>query len=294
VDITLRSLVAKPWFIEQGYADAQLPLIEKLMSGEAVSFTGMSSEEIAEKYAPMIAVNARGMFSMEPAADMSVNDAGVLVMSMEEPLMKKSFCGIPGSSEMVDMLKAADHEDRILAVVFKTDCPGGTVDGTQEFSNQVASMSKPVYFWVNGMNCSASAFVSAGATGVFASSNLCTFGSIGVMTTLRDTRKRMEAMGVTEIPIRATTSPDKNSTYYEALDGKPEGLQAELDVMDAEFMHTMRTHRNVKEEALTGHTYLTDKAVEMGLCDGVASLEEVINEAYAMGVQTRNSISINT
>jgi protease-4 len=291
MDILLRSLVSRPWFIEANYAAAQLPFVERLMAGESASL--IDEEKNAKNYAPIVAVSKHGQFNTKPAADMSISDAGVLILSLEGPMMKETECGIPGTAELISILKAAEHEERILSVVFKTDCPGGTVDGTQEFSEQVANMSKPVYFWVHGMNCSAAAFASAGATGIFASSNLCTFGSIGVMTTLRDDRVRKESLGIKDLVIKASTSPDKNKSFYDALDGKEDALKAELDEMDAEFMNTMRAHRKVEEEALTGSTYLTRAAINMGLCDGVASLEEVVNEAYSMGLKVKDSITTN-
>jgi ClpP class serine protease len=279
MDILLRSLMARPWYIEPAYARAQLPFINTLMAGDTAAFTAQNQKE----HAPQMAIARSGFFHMEATEGMSTTEAGVLVITMEGPLLKKTMCGIPGTAALIDTLKEADQDARILAVIFRTDCPGGTVDNTLEFCQAVAEFKKPIYFWVNGMSTSASAFVSAPATGIYASSNLCTFGSIGVRAQMEDIRVAQELQGIKTITIRATTSPDKGKEHEAALDGDHTILQAILDEMDAEFMSAMRSHRNAQEEALTGKTYHTQEAIRLGLCDGVTSLEDLIIEAHAVG-----------
>lgn len=293
MDILLRTLLSRPWLIEQSAANTFLPMVANLLKGQSVSVEDSVIKKNQDTYAPKVAVLAGSHFQMMEAGDLGVSESGVLVIKHEGVLMKQTVCGMPGTAQHMATLKAAAEDDRIVATVIEMDTPGGSTVNLQEFATAVATHPKPVFFLSPGMLCSAGMFASAGSDGIYATSQLCEFGSIGVQTTIYDYREEMAQMGVKEHIISARTSPLKNKSYKDARDGDYTLLQEEqLDPMDAVFMAHMKGHRGISDQYMEGSVYLTDAAIAAGLCDGITTLEELIDHAYDMGVKREKRESL--
>lgn len=179
--------------------------------------------------------------------------------------------------DFMQELKAADANPAFAAHLLYIDSPGGEVFGLNEAHNIIKSLTKPVFALVESRCCSAAYYLASAADKIYVTSPLSTVGSIGCMATLCDSREYWEKMGFKDIDIYATKSIRKNKTYMDALDGKVKDyITKVLDPAMALFEANVKGSRpNVDESVFEGDSYYAEEALELGLIDGVKSIEEV-------------------
>ena len=107
-----------------------------------------------------------------------------------------------------------------------------------------------------------------------------TIGSIGVVISFADNRKYLSEKGFELHEIYADESSDKNLAFKLALEGKYEKIKEEmLNPLARKFQNDVMLFRpNLKKEVpgvLTGKTFFTDEALEIGFADGVGSLQKL-------------------
>ena len=284
--------------IQEDFANNLMPKVAELISGSPVSFYDTSTEDNLETSAGyFMAPNPSGRLSrIEADSALDIPENTIAVLNLSGVVMKNDFCGIAGTASMRSSLIEALDVPNVVGAMIVTDSPGGAVNGSFELYEAIANAKKPVFGFADGLAASAAYLILCGCTEVFASHASAVIGSIGVMTTLRDHSERLKEMGVREEIFTARTSPDKNLKYKEAMEGNDTKLQEnDLMPLHAMFMDAIKATRpDVAAEALTGETYLADKAMRLGLIDGIASIEDVAARAMDIGayVNQKNSISI--
>lgn len=211
----------------------------------------------------------------------------VFVLPVQGIMMQDDFCGELGTDSMSNLIKAVNRDSSIQSIVLKMRTPGGSVAGTENFSNTVKTSQKPVVAWAE-MMCSAGYWVGSAANEVVISGQTSMVGSIGTMATLRDTRANKEKNGSKEVVMFATRSVHKNRSTLEALDGKPENYVKEfLDPLNAAFENSVSTNRAgkidlKKEDVMTGKVYIGSNIVEVGLADTIGSLDYAIKRSLQL------------
>ncbi|MDM1529031.1 S49 family peptidase [Myroides odoratimimus] len=185
-----------------------------------------------------------------------------------------------GALDIVNALKFADAHPNIIGTVLNVDGPGGSVAAVGPFVEFGKNKTKPV---VALCDCAASAHLYttlAVADHVMADNNISAMiGSIGVVITWMDNSKYLENLGIKEHVIYADESEDKGKAYYEALKGNYEIVKKDMlspaAVQFQNFVKLKRPNLIVDHPGLmTGKTFGADESVEIGLIDGIGSLEE--------------------
>lgn len=218
----------------------------------------------------------------------------VAVLPIDGPLMRDDqFCGPMGSVSLAETFRKADRDSEIDAHVIKMCTPGGQVLGLEDLSIAIADAEKPVVVYGEWI-LSAGMHIAAGADFIVLSGRNAEIGSIGVQLSYRSFKEMFEKMGVQDISIKATTSPDKNKFNYDnpTEEDKNQIAVETLDPLDAHFMDHVRKYRvNVKEEALTGNVYFAEQAIELGLADEIGDFEYAVNLALSIAGKSNNSMS---
>lgn len=279
------SIYNKPWLIEPSAALQMLDFFEKVKEGEKWDYghakgeeNGLSVYKIYQKFFASEGV----IMSPESSWDMSdfkgFDGARIAVIPVSGPLMKNDFCGSFGTESLRQLTRMASGTNSVKAILYLNDSPGGTVDGTQAFADDIKASSKRTISLVSGMMCSANMWTGGSADEVYASCETDLVGSIGTMCGFYDNSKAMEVKGVVLREYYATASTDKNRAYKEAQDGDGKKLiQEMLDPMNNVFLGAMKKNRpRIKEDALTGKVYTSNAAMEMGLIDGIKTFEQII------------------
>lgn len=285
----IRQITSGNFLIEQSFADAFLPSIVALLKGKQVSFYDESEEENEAINAAYILKPQGSAFEMDFELSENLPENSIGVLQLRGVVMKETFCGVPGTAALAEMLKEMAAHPKIGSVLFIHDSGGGAVDGTFELSDIMADVAKnkPIVGFVDGTCASASYAILSQCSKLYASHRSSKVGSIGVCTSLRDYSEYLKKNGVADHYINAETNPDKNLAYLNAKKGDYKLLQQNiLNPLHAIFKETVKRGREtVKDEALTGDVYLAEKALEMGLIDGISTLEDSLNEAFRLSIE---------
>lgn len=283
------------WLINEsavaGFASQVVELLNGKAEPGASAFWGdwdkSDPKYLCENKLTLVSADRSPYFSK----DLSFSNASknsVLIISMDGPLMKHDNCGDPGAKTYETILKAANKNKNICAVVMAMDGPGGTVDGTESLANTLSAMNIPVVTHTDGMICSAHYWLASNTKFVIAASNTCQVGSIGVATNFFDYSKMWEEMGIKEHYVVAEGSEDKNRAYMEARAGKYEAYKKEiLNPLRAQFVAAVEKNRGSKiklskENVLSGKVYIAADAVENGLIDSIGTLDEAVEKAFEL------------
>lgn len=183
----------------------------------------------------------------------------------------------------------------VRAIVFDFDTPGGIVTGTQEFADLVyaARGTKPITAFIAGMGASAGYWLASAADDVVIAET-AEAGSIGVAALYVDWSKFDERIGIREIQIISSQSPNKNKDP-----ATPAGLaliQARVDALADVFIDRVALQRGVARDTVLadfgqGDMIVGEGAVDAGLADRIGTFDALLAE---MANPQRRSFNMTT
>lgn len=181
-------------------------------------------------------------------------------------------------------VRAAMEDDSVRSVVLLIDSPGGAVDGTQAAAETVASFrgKKPMASFSDGMMASAAYWIGAAAGELYIDSGTAQVGSIGVVASHVDVSKREEMLGVKTTEIVAGQYKRIASQYGPLTESGRASIQDSVDYLYSIFVSDVAKFRGVGvetvlEDMADGRVFTGQQAVDAGLVDGIASLDQVIS-----------------
>lgn len=304
------------WLMEPRTAMGFMPLAERFLSGEKISWFDqaekmeinhirlMSSSGFT-KISASQSGNAQNIFADAP-------EGSVVVIPVAGTIMAEDDCwGSPGTNTMSSWLNAARDAENISGVILHINSGGGTVEGTAEFADVISSVAQdmPVEAYVEGMACSAAYWLASCCSKITASSGTVEFGSIGTAINFTDCSEMYAKNGVKKIYINAEDSFDKNQDYYQAIAGNYQPmLDNVLNPTNAIFLNAIKTNRAgtlkltdrkdgdkvIGQEPLTGKTYVAGKAIENGLIDQIGTMAGVLSSVKASAGNSTKILNTST
>ncbi|MDO4552333.1 MAG: signal peptide peptidase SppA [Bacillota bacterium] len=174
-------------------------------------------------------------------------------------------------------------EDYYNAGIFLfVDSPGGTIYESDELYLKLEEYQeqteRPVYVYMGSMAASGGYYVSAGADKILANRN-CWTGSIGVTVgSFFDLSGLLERYGVDTVTINSGEHKAMGS-YLEPMSDEERAIwQALIDEAYDQFVGVVADGRGMAEADVRtladGRVYSAWQALELGLIDGVCTLEE--------------------
>jgi len=199
------------------------------------------------------------------------------------------------TQDLVKTLDRARENQHIRAVVLDIASPGGDAVASETLYLAVRRLAeaKPVVAWVRSVGASGSYYLACGATRIlaFPAALVGSIGVISVRPVLTDTLRRIGAR------VRVTkTGPfkDLGAPWREPTE---DDLAKERELVDGMFRHfttAVREARNFDDDSLarvtTGEVWLADRAVELGLVDGLAEEDAAIEEAQRLAGLPRRKV----
>jgi protease-4 len=286
----LSAIMRGQWAIEPSWAHAHLPTIAMLLNGQKVdrsAFYGDDDDESEPRKRCCVLHPDASSGAVRPHWYNGFRDApdgSVAAIEINGALTKYGFCS-SGYVDYADLTKEARVSRNIAGLLYMMDTPGGQVSGLQTLADEIKAVEKPtVGFIDDGMLCSAGMWLGSACDYLYASHKTDIVGSIGVMCSFRDFTEYYEKLGIKSHEIYAPQSKDKNLDFREALEGNYDKIEAELKVLADEFISAVKSNRGDRlntsvEDPFTGKTWFADKAVEMGLIDGICTLDQAILKA---------------
>lgn len=288
------------WLVDKTWADAHMPLVMRMLRGEAVDFgvspklyddDGASEEEAEKRRLPVLQCRmaGRNVYGVSPYTNIAALPGDSIVMvTLSGPLMKNGgMC----SYGMIDHAATANKlasANNVAGVIYNIDSPGGQASGTALLGEAIKNLSntKPVIVHINdGMAASAAMWVASAANEIYVSQKTDQVGSIGVYTTIADMYAHYQEYF--KLPVKdvyAPQSTNKNKDYRDAIAGDTTALEEDLGVLADQFINTVATNRpGIKGDAWkTGAMFYAADAKKIGLIDGIKSFGQVVQRMDAL------------
>lgn len=204
------------------------------------------------------------------------------VMAPKANLMMQISGGV--STQMAGtQIESAMADPRVTALVLAIDSPGGSVFGTPELAATVHELSKikPIVTVCDATLASAAYWVGSAANAVFITGPTVQVGSIGVVASHN-------------YDPRASTTTEITAGKYKRIDSTAaplteEGrayIQSRVDHLYSVFVDTVATQRGttpaaVLEHMADGRVFIGQQAVDRGLVDGFATVDQIVAQLAA-------------
>lgn len=278
------SLLNRPWYIEQKYAEAHLPLLFNILSGK----------QSVSKPDTEVAILTRHSLNNDTNSNTNTNKGFVAVIDLKDPIYKyDQECGPKGTQSRMAIMESLKNDDTIEGIVFDIDSGGGQVSGTPEFYDYIKSYPKPVVTYTSGYMCSAAYYIGSAADHVIANPRAEAIGSIGAYIQFLDLTGYYESQGAKLHTIYASKSSEKNKAYREALEGNYDAMiKEELDPIVEDFINDIKgAMPSVDQKAFKGATFSGPMALELNLVNELGTLQDAINKVYDLNTINNNSNS---
>ena len=220
------------------------------------------------------------LFDAEPDNDNEV----VTVIRIVGTITKYYCCGTIGAISIAEAISEAAGNNNTIGIVLDIDSGGGNCNAIPfivEAIRKVQAAGKPIVAHCD-LCASAAYWVASQCDAVFADNSLSVFGSIGAMVQFVDDSNCADGSRI--ITIYAKESPDKNLSYRKALQGDYELAQEELSPFVTAFHEAVKKGRHRlhadADGVLTGGTFLSQQAIDVGLVDDILTLENTIQNVF--------------
>lgn len=303
----LSQLLRGIWAIEPQAADGYMPVVRQLRAGNFEAASGLFSGKKKKEHAPYaVALTLKAGAKHHKASKYSSFDeapaGSVAVIPVMGPMMTQDFCGSLGTQTLGRLLQEADAHPNIVGHVLVFDTPGGTVSGTENFSNLIKGTQKPAVSFVQGMMCSAGVWAGCGANHIMMGGQTTQTGSIGTMLQVTDSSAADKKQGYKTITVRADASSDKNEAFLQLLAGNEQPVKDQLlNPMNEVFLNAVKANRAGKlpkgkdaENVLSGKVYLAADAVKYGLADSIGTFQDAVQKALDLAAGTAGDTSNDT
>jgi signal peptide peptidase SppA len=274
-----RMIASAPWAMLPEYIDAMIDLVELRANGH------LSDAEIAARIAaadhPLTAAAGKSGSGRAVGAVAVLPLYGVIAQkaSMVSNVSGPSGTSTEGFGQAFD---AAMGNDDISAIVIDINSPGGAIDGVDELTTKIfrARGTKRIGAVANTTAASAAYYIGSAADD-FAATPSGSVGSIGVYTVHNDLSGAMAAEGVKQTLISAGKYKAEAHPSQPLSDEAHAALQERVDEAYSMFVNAVARNRGVTVSDVRngygqGRLLGAKKALEVGLVDRIATLDEMI------------------
>jgi ClpP class serine protease len=266
----MRDILNGVWMMSEADANAMLPFVNQFLQGKEVKLDTFISSE-----------HPYGYNSNEtPSA------AKVVIIPIKNTILKYDYCGNVGMLTIDALLKELYNDPKIGAIILDIDSGGGEASYMHNISETLQSFKgvKPTLTYYSGLCASAAYYLGCQTDRIYASSPTDRVGSIGTMITLQRANPDFKDSPYIIESIYASKSTAKNIAFEEALKGNPEPIKTKLlDPFNEQFIADVLTARPmINKDVFDGRDVMSNEAIQLGLIDGIKSLELVIEEAFSL------------
>ena len=229
---------------------------------------------------------------------------GIALIPVHGTLVRRALgleaaSGLSSYAEIGARVDAALADPAVKGILLDIDSPGGEAGGVFELAARIrqASAVKPVWAHANDAAFSAAYALAASATRLTLSQT-AGVGSIGVIALHVDQSVKDAKDGLTYTAIYAGQHKNDFSPHAPLSADAGAALQLEVDRLYDIFVNQVAGMRGLEPQSirsLEASLVFGEAAVEAGLADGVASLEQVLAEfSTSLAAQQRLGISTTT
>lgn len=272
--LTLHEIIETPWAIAPTALDAILEAATRDEVGERAT----RLDRLQERAGNLMAFD--GLMQRTGAVEV-VNVRGVIVRGSDSD----RWGDYTGMGAIADAVRRAATDTNTAAVVLAIDSPGGVAVGMPELAStlRAAAQVKPMFAVASPRAASAAYWIGSQASKLMVESS-GDVGSVGVVTSHADYSKFMERVGIAVSFVHAGKYKVEGSPYAPLSDEARAHMQDRVDAIYETFVSDVATGRRRSVEDVRAHfgegrMVRAPRAVELGMADGIATLDQVIEQA---------------
>ena len=279
------------WFISFREVDANLLLVDRLLSHEApLAMGGKLSDD--EPIPVMLEQEGRLMKRGNTFSD--APQGSTAIIPLHGTMLKYGTMCAYGTTEIAQVIREAAASKNISSIVLDIDSGGGSVDAIAPLVDAIRTAQQKHKAVVASCSMCASAayYVAIYCNEIMADNNIdAEFGSIGVMMSFMDYAKYYEKEGIKVHTIYSNLSDYKNKPFEAAKMGDYASIRdEELDPLARDFQESVKRNRGQRlqlgtEGLLRGRMFYARDAVRVGLADRIGSLAEAAARSRELSAQ---------
>lgn len=210
----------------------------------------------------------------------SIDICGVLVKYPSPEPWYDNWCGVTATTSILEKLSRAAADPAVRAIALILDCPGGTVDGTNELAEAVARVNrfKPVHALVSDLAASGGYYIASQCRSITCNA-MGSVGSIGVYAVLSDTSAMMESIGIklTTVATGGVKGAGSDGRVTPALvEDVNRQITATLDKFVADVAQGRGIPSADVRSLADGRVWIAPEALKRRLIDAVASVPDAL------------------
>ncbi len=187
----------------------------------------------------------------------------------------------------VKKIERLRRDRSVKALVLRVDSPGGSVGASQEIYRALERFraeGKPVVISMGNVAASGGYYVTAPADFIYANPGTIT-GSIGVIIQHVAYRELMEKIGIKATAIKTGKFKDTLNPFRDLTPEEKKYLKETISEAYEQFLEAILRYRKgkISEEQLReiadGRVFTGERALELGLVDGLGGLQDAVDKA---------------
>jgi len=202
---------------------------------------------------------------------------GIIIAEEDTGLL---FDDVSSSDEITKLIRKADKNDRIKAIIFEINSPGGSAVASDEIALEIKKINKTSVAWIREIGTSGAYWIASSTDYVIANRMSIT-GSIGVISSYLGFSGFLEEHNITYERLVAGRLKDLGSPFKELTNEERELFEKSLDAIHEFFIEEVAENRGLSKndvrKVATGAFILGIEAEKAGLVDELGSRDEVIS-----------------
>ena len=204
-----------------------------------------------------------------------------------------------GDKKYVDEIEKLTNDDDVKAVVLRVNSGGGSASASENIwyaAEELKAAGKPFVVSMGGVAASGGYYIAAGADSIFAEPSVVT-GSIGVFMMFPIVEELFnEKLGITTDTVNISRNANAFSPFRDLGEEEQAVLKRRTDMIYQTFLERVAEGRDMSVEEVRkiagGRVYAGERALEIGLVDRLAGLDEAIASAARLADLEEEDYSI--
>lgn len=224
-----------------------------------------------------------------------INPKGIAIIRIYGVLTKKTeafdhILDMTSYENIHEEIESALEDKSIETILLDIDSPGGEVNGVFDLADFIyESRTKKRIIAIANDDAYSAAYAIASSAGKVFVSRTSGVGSIGVIASHIDQSRFDERQGIKYTTIFAGSRKNDLNPHEPMTSESLESLQKEVDRLYEMFLQLIARNRGLSIEKIRSTEaglYFGEKAVEIGVADGVTTFFEFINNHRSVSMTT--------
>ena len=213
--------------------------------------------------------------------DSGIVDGNVAVIPIKGVIMADKtrgfFSETASSSDIVELIKKADENPEIKAIIFDINSPGGSAVASDEIAGAIKKANKTTVSVIREVGASGAYWVASSCDYVIANRMSIT-GSIGVIASYLQFSGLLNDYNVTYERVVAGKYKDMGSPFKELTPAEKTMFDKKLGILHNYFIEEVAKNRKLSKDEVAkladGQFFIGSEAKDVGLVDMLGNMDD--------------------